>query len=248
MTTLPSRPPPPTLDAERPVEARADRRRYLLLAVTTLSGAALVGLWRHSPITIGFVCVSTVSCAALAVLERRSPRLGLRPVVAAIALVFLVAVAVPPRTSNDLWSYTIYGRMASVYGDSPYDKLPIDFRSDPFFHLVSPIWQHRGSVYGPVFVGYTAAGTALAGNSVLADRLFFQLSAAIAAAAVLWLVWRRTRSTAALVWLGLHPLLGPIIVNGGHNDIIIGLAVLGAAMLARRRLGWLAGSSSASRR
>ena len=177
MTTPPSHPLAPALDAEQPVGARAGRR-YLLLAVTAVSGAALVGLWRHSPVTVGFVGVSTAGCAALAVLERRAPRLGPRPVVAAIALVFVVAVAVPPRTSNDLWSYTIYGRMVSVYGDSPYDKLPVDFRSDPFFHLVSPIWQHRGSVYGPVFVAYTAAGTALAGNSVLADRLFFQLSGA----------------------------------------------------------------------
>jgi hypothetical protein len=240
MSILPSTPPIVSTDAERPSSGAA-WRRYLILAVTTGSGAALMGLWRHSPITVGFVALSTAGCATLAVLERRAPRLGPRPVVAAIALVFLVAVAEPPHTSNDLWSYTMYGRMVSQYGDSPYDKVPVDFRSDPFFARVSPLWQHRGSVYGPVFVGYAAAGTALAGNSVLLDRLFFQLTAAIAAAAVLWLVWRRTRSVAALVWLGLHPLLGPIIVNGGHNDIVIGLAVLGAALLARRRLGWAAG-------
>ncbi len=58
---------------------------------------------------------------------------------------------------------------------------------------------------------------------------------------MLWLIWRRTRSAAALAWLGLHPLLGPVIVNGGHNDIAIGLAVLVAAMLVRRRRGWAAG-------
>jgi hypothetical protein len=76
---------------------------------------------------------------------------------------------------------------------------------------------------------------------VIANRLFFQLSAAAAAAAALWLVWRRTRSSAALAWLGLHPLLGPIVVNGGHNDIYIGLAVLAAALLASQRRGWVAG-------
>jgi alpha-1,6-mannosyltransferase len=106
---------------------------------------------------------------------------------------------------------------------------------------VSPVWRHRGSVYGPVFVGWAAAGTAVAGDSVLANRLFFQLSAAVAAAAALWLVWRRTRSVPALAWLGLHPLLGPIVVNGGHNDMYIGLAVLAAAMLAVRRRGGAAG-------
>src|ERR1700730_2023608 len=131
--------------------------------------------------------------------------------------------------------------MVSVHGASRYDKLPVDFRSDPFFARVSPRWQHRGSVYGPVFVGFAAAGTALAGDSPLATPLFFQLSAAAAAIAVLWLIWRRPRSPAALAWLGLHPLLGPVIVNGGHNDIAIGLAVLVAAMLIRRRHAWAAG-------
>jgi len=240
MTVLPS--PAPTTDAAQPAASGGGRwRRYALLAVTTASGSAIVGLYRHSPVTVLVVGIATAGCAALAILERRSPRLGPRPVVAAIVVVFAVAVALPPKTSNDLWSYTMYGRMVSVYGDSPYNHLPVEFRSDPFYPRISPIWQHRGSVYGPVFVGYAAAGTFLAGNSVLLDRLFFQLSAALAAAAVLLLIWRRTRSVAALVWLGLCPLLGPIIVNGGHNDIAIGLAILVAAMLAGRDRGWLAG-------
>jgi alpha-1,6-mannosyltransferase len=230
--TVPERPEPV---GGRPV------RRYLILGATAVSGSLLVGLWRHSPISVLLVAVSTVGAATIAVLERRAPRLGPRPIVAAIGLLFVVAVSVAPRTSNDLWSYTIYGRMVSVYGDSPYDKVPVDFRSDPFFARVSPRWQHRGSVYGPAFVGFAAAGTALAGDSPLATRLFFQLTAAAAAIAVLWLIWRRTRSAAALAWLGLHPLLGPVIVNGGHNDIAIGLAVLVAAMLVRRRRGWAAG-------
>ncbi len=128
----------------------------------------------------------------------------------------------------------MYGRMVSLHGESPYEKVPADFPSDPFFKRVSPVWRHRGSVYGTAFVGYAAAGTAVAGDSVLANRLFFQISAAGAAAAALWLVWRRTRSSAALAWLGLHPLLGPIVVNGGHNDIYIGAAIVAAAMLAAR--------------
>ena len=241
MTVLPS--PAPVTDAAQPALSGGGRgRRYALLAVTTVCGAAIIGLYRHSAITVIVVLMATAGCAALAVLERRSPRLGPRPVVAAIGIVFAVALALPPKTSNDLWSYSMYGRIVSVYGDSPYNHLPYEFHTDPFYKRISPIWQHRGSVYGPVFVGYATVGTFLAGNSVLVDRLFFQLSAALAAATVLWILWRRTRSVAALVWLGLCPLMGPIIVNGGHNDIAIGLAILVAAILAGRSdRGWLAG-------
>ncbi|HEV2308904.1 MAG TPA: glycosyltransferase 87 family protein [Acidimicrobiia bacterium] len=240
MTVLPS--PARVTDAAQPAASGGRRWRYALLAITTASSAAIIGLYRHSPVTVAVVLVATAGCASLAVLERRSPRLGPKAVVAAIALVFAVALSLAPKTSNDLWSYTMYGRIVSVYGHSPYTHLPYEFRTDPFYKRISPIWQHRGSVYGPVFVGYATVGTFLAGNSVLADRLFFQLSAALAAAAALWVLWRRTRSVSALIWLGMCPLMGPIIVNGGHNDIAIGLAILLAAILAGEQdRGWLAG-------
>lgn len=67
------------------------------------------------------------------------------------------------------------------------------------------------------------------------------MTAAAAAIGILVLVWRRTRSTAALAWLGLHPVFGAMAVNGGHNDLLIGLAILAAVLLSSRRRGWAAG-------
>ncbi len=66
-------------------------------------------------------------------------------------------------------------------------------------------------------------------------RLYFQLIAALALAAVLIVVWRTTRSTAAVAFLGLNPVLAVIVVNGGHNDMLIGGLLLGATILAVRR-------------
>jgi len=71
---------------------------------------------------------------------------------------------------------------------------------------------------------------------VLLDRLFFQLTAAIAAApccgssGVAPAAWRPSSARTP-------PAPGPIIVNGGHNDIVIGLAVLA-------RLCWPDGGSA----
>jgi alpha-1,6-mannosyltransferase len=69
----------------------------------------------------------------------------------------------------------------------------------------------------------------------LASRLFFQLTAAAVAAVILLIIWRRTRSPAALIWLGLQPVFGAVAVNGGHNDLVVGLAILAAALAASRR-------------
>jgi hypothetical protein len=216
------------------------------LVVTTIALLLVLVSSRHSVLSATTVIVSTVTAATFVFLEQRRPRVGIRPVVAAIGLVLLVAVSLPPRSSNDVWSYTMYGRMVSVHGASPYEHVPADFRSDPFQKRVSPIWQHRGSVYGPAFVGYATAVTFLAGDSVTVDRLLFQLGALLVVAAVLWLVWRRTRSPSALAWLGLHPLFGAVIVNNGQIDAFVGLAILAAVLLASERRGIAAGLAIAA--
>lgn len=216
------------------------------LVVTTITLILVLVSSRHSVLSAVTVVVSTVAAAMFIVLEQRRPRVGIRPVVVAIGLVLLVAVSLPPRSSNDVWSYTMYGRMVSVHGVSPYQRVPADFKTDPFDKRVSPIWQHRGSVYGPAFVGYAASLTFLAGESVTVDRLLFQLGALLAVAGVLWLVWRRTRSPSAVAWLGLHPLFGAVIVNNGQIDAFIGLAILAAVLLAYKRRGVLTGVALAA--
>ena len=62
-----------------------------------------------------------------------------------------------------------------------------------------------------------------------------------AAALSLAIVWRRTRSSAALAWPGLHPVFGAVAINGGHVDVLIGLGILVAALLASRESGVLCG-------
>jgi hypothetical protein len=74
----------------------------------------------------------------------------------------------------------------------------------------------------------------IVGSSTLGNRLVYQSIAAAAVGAALIIVWRRTRSSAALAFLGLNPVYAVMTVNGGHVDALIGLAVLGAALLAAR--------------
>jgi len=220
---------------------------YGALVVAVASTGLLVAFApRHSLLSVLLVFVATAACGVFVVLEQRQGRVGPRPVVAAVGLVFLVALITPPRASNDIWSYAAYGRMVSVHHASPYEHVPADFRSDPLFKEVSPIWRHRGSVYGPAFVAFAAGVTFVAGDSPTTTRVLFQLCAAAVVAAVLALVWRRTRSPAAMAWLGLHPLFGATVVNSGQVDAFVGLAILAGALLATQRRGVAAGLSIAA--
>jgi Glycosyltransferase family 87 len=189
----------------------------------------------------GRFATGAVAFAAFGVLflpSIRASTLTPRRVVVAVGVLVGVAVVVSPRGSGDVWSYVMYGRMLVVHGASPFTHGPAAFPRDPFTHLVAKNWRHTPSVYGPGFVALAGAGTGVAGHSALLNRLYFQAVEAAALAGALVLVWRRTRDPVALAVLGLNPAV-LAVVNGGHNDLVVGLALLGGVLLAlERRWAW----------
>jgi hypothetical protein len=218
------------------------RLRVALLVGAVVAEVALLRAPRHSVGAVVLVIGAAAVAGSLVLIEHRDHRLPVTPVAVAIGIIMVAAVLMPPQTSNDVWSYTMYGRLVTVHDANPYEHAPADFAADPFARRVSPRWSHQPSVYGPVFVGVAAAGTWVAGDSVLASRLFFQILAALALVAVLAVVWRTTRNLAALIFLGLNPVFVVIVVNGGHNDAWLGLAILLATLAAQQRRLALAGA------
>lgn len=171
----------------------------------------------------------------LVVWEARRPVLGAGVVVAASALVVVVAVAVAPFGSQDLYLYAIYGRMVTEHDLNPYLVGPDAVKGDALYAWVASPWRTSPTAYGPAFTAWSAVGAAVYGDSPLRARLFFQGSAGAALLAAAWYLHRRGRSSATLIAVGLSPVL-VATVQGGHNDIIAGVLVLvGIDLVARRR-------------
>src|ERR1041384_2793479 len=176
------------------------------------------------------LAVAAGTVASLAIARRGD--LGMRAAVIACAALIAFAVAMPPRSSRDLWAYAMYGRIVSAHHASPYTHLPLAYPHDAYLARMHPAFRNTRSVYGPAFTAVSAAGTAVAGRHQLIARLWFQLLSALGALGALGIIARRTRSGAAVGALGLHPLLAASVVNGGHNDTLVGLGVLGGAVLS----------------
>jgi alpha-1,6-mannosyltransferase len=102
---------------------------------------------------------------------------------------------------------------------------------------MAPAWRPDRSVYGPAFTAVSAAGMAVAGGSPLAQRVFFQALSALAVMLTLFLLARRGADPGALAFVGLNPVI-VAIVAGGHNDLLVGLALLAAVLAAQK--GWAA--------
>jgi hypothetical protein len=182
--------------------------------------AALVGSFVAFALLVGLAPV------------RRTLSIGM-VLVASGALLLGSAVA-PTRSSDDLWAYAMYGRAVVEHRANPYVHPPSDFPGDPLLEHVNPYWRGTTARYGPLFIGITAGVAVFTGDHPLPTRLAYQLLAALAMFIALVLIARRTRSAAAVAVVGLNPVTAYVVVNAGHNDALIGLAVLAGVLLATR--------------
>jgi alpha-1,6-mannosyltransferase len=190
---------------------------------------------------LALLAVAFVAFAALLVLEDRRPALSVAHVVVPAFALLLLAVVVAPVSSRDVWSYVAYGRTVSVHHESPYVSPPAEFPDDPMYPRVSRMWRDTPSVYGPLFTAVSAGGMAVTRASATASRMFFQALAALAVVGAIWLVWRETRDHRAVALVSLNPFVVVAVVNGGHNDALVGFLVVGAVLLAVRDRPWVAG-------
>lgn len=194
-------------------------------AALPLSSVSLAG------VELLLLLVAVTAFAAAMAMHRRRAFLTRKVVLACSVLLLAGAVVAPPQLSHDVWSYAMYGRIVARHHANPYVHPPAEYRSDPALRRVAPRWRETRSVYGPLFTGLSAAGMAVVGTSATGARLFFQLVAAAAVAAALILLYRRRADAAALAWVGLNPVV-LAVVAGGHNDVLVGAAVLAGVLWA----------------
>jgi alpha-1,6-mannosyltransferase len=162
--------------------------------------------------------------------------LGVR-FVAWIGVAFVAfAVLLPLLFSRDVYAYAMYGRIASLHHANPYVSTPRDFASDPLYRLVGPQWHDTTAVYGPGFNLLSSVLTRLLRGPVALVWAYKAIAGAAAVATIL-LVARLSRrlwparaafATALVAW---NPIVLFHGVGGGHNDLLIGLAVAAALTL-----------------
>jgi hypothetical protein len=207
---------------------------YAALATAMAANAAVLvaAHWITPTESATLLIVGLVAWVMLIALGWARGTLPVKLVVAAISVTLVCAVATPSSQSKDVYSYAMYGRIVTEHHTNPYNSYPMHFEGDPMRRHVSWVWQRTPDIYGPAFTVVMAALAPVIGESTFLARFLYQLIAALAIAALLVLLWRRTRSPLALAFVGLHPLMAVSVVNGGHPDAIIALAFLIAFLLA----------------
>ncbi|MER5217355.1 polyprenol phosphomannose-dependent alpha 1,6 mannosyltransferase MptB [Streptomyces sp. NPDC002838] len=162
--------------------------------------------------------------------EPPSPR-ALMAVLAIWAAPLLLA---PPLFSRDVYSYLAQGAMVDAHMDV-YAHGPARL-GGPLADEVSPLWQHTGAPYGPVFLGVASVLSGLTRGELPAGlfgmRLVALLGVGLMAAALPRLARHSGADPSAALWLGaLNPLVLLHLVAGAHNDAVM-LGLLGIGLVA----------------
>ncbi|HEY5976923.1 MAG TPA: glycosyltransferase 87 family protein [Solirubrobacterales bacterium] len=184
---------------------------------------------------VAFALVWAGFLAYLGVLAA-APRIGRRPVWAAIAIVVTAFAVAPVILSHDVFSYVDYARLGVLHGLDPYVHPPATVPADPAFAEVD--WTGATSAYGPLF---TLATYPLAWLPVDATVAVLKALTAVAVLALAAIVARLATTRGidpvrAAAFVALNPLVLVHVVGGAHNDAFaILLATAGvAAVLAAR--------------
>lgn len=211
------------------------------LAAIVVGVVAVVGAGPGAPAAFvaGSLVLSFGGFALVLHTLAKQPGLPIRLVLMVGFGLTALCVALPPAGSKDVASYAFYGRIVTEYGENPYVAVPDDHPDDPWYPDVSARWRQTPSVYGPAFTAMSAAFTGFGGNNRTLIRLLFQASAGLAVVVSALMVSRLSGDAAATAFVALNPVLLTSVVNGGHNDALVGAALLGACVTARRRW-WVA--------
>jgi len=179
-----------------------------------------------------------------ALAARLRPQDRLLLVVMAATLAFGVTLLLlPSLPSDDIFSYTLYGRISVVHHANPLVATPADFPNDPFLSLV--FWRDVRSVYGPVWLllssGISLLAQGLGGSLVVYVLLFKLLGLAVHLinALLIWMIlgWvaprRQLLGTLLYAW---NPLCLLEFCASAHNDaLMLFFLLLGVYLLVR---GW----------
>lgn len=182
----------------------------------------------------GVISVLVAMFAFYVLAVHAADRLSARTVLTAIAALYALVLLAPPLVSMDIFSYSAYGRMGTLYGANPYLHGPIAMPSlDPLYPLIGAKWVTTPSAYGPVF---TALSYAIAPLSIVASVFTYKALAALAGLATIAAVWHAARwrgvnQVKAVALVGLNPLTVIYGVGGGHNDLLM-LAAMVAGLYA----------------
>lgn len=206
-------------------------------ALQGLAGPLTADGFRTALLVLGLCYLVVLACGIAGTLPRRP---ALVTVIVAQLLFALMAIA----PGQDLYTYLGFARLESIHGINPYEHGLIAARDDPLFELAA--FRRTTTPYGPLFTLITIAVTPLPVAVAAWTLKAILVSAMLGCLGIVWAIARELRqdATLAVAFVGLNPAILVYAVGKGHNDGLMMLPLLVAALLIVRGRDLAAGASA----
>lgn len=153
------------------------------------------------------------------------------------------ALVVPPFDSLDIAGYINNGFLQVGLGVNPY-VVPATEVPDWWTHPeLKGYWPGTVAAYGPLFTEVAAGVVAVGGPDRYLTFMLFKLLNVVALALSVWLADGACRRagvnrSVALYLVAWNPLILLHGISNGHNDVLVGLALIALLAAAGSRLWW----------
>lgn len=137
----------------------------------------------------------------------------------------LILLLTPVLNSTDVYTYTMRGRVLSVYQHNPYIDPVASFPQDPFLKFTCPAWLHLTENYGPLWSMTSAFLSKMGSNIVDFTFFLFKFWAFIGSSLVLLLIYKISKISFPdnvkknFFLYAWNPFILIEFANNAHNDI-----------------------------
>jgi hypothetical protein len=151
----------------------------------------------------------------------------------------------PPLPLTDVFNYLQYGRIPAAHGLNPYVVVPAAAAHDAAYEFSN--WHHLRSPYGPLFTLLTEGLAPLPLPTAYWVYKGLVFATSIGTLVVVAGTARQLGCSgrAAVVLVGLNPLVLFYGLGGAHNEPLLLLPLMGAVALAVASRRWVAGWADA---
>jgi len=156
--------------------------------------------------------------------------LPLRTVLFVCALLATPFFLTQPVLAGDMYAYIASVKVSAL--GNPYVLTPAALGADPIRAGIFELWQGWPMTYGPLW-GLLVKGLSMITTNAVVLLFAFRL---LGLAAMLWASWLIGRATTPdrATLLAWSPIVLVEVIGDGHNDLLVGLALLLAVVLAQR--------------
>ncbi|KKQ34476.1 MAG: hypothetical protein US50_C0047G0003 [Candidatus Nomurabacteria bacterium GW2011_GWB1_37_5] len=164
-------------------------------------------------------------------------RVSLKQLIILIGITMSILYFAFPGFSYDLFNYIATAKVTYYYRENPWLVMPIEIPNEPMLRFLHA--SNKVALYGPSWILLTAIPHFLGLNNLFITIFLFKALVFSFYAALIWQIWKISKSAFALAFLALNPLVTIETLVSGHNDVVMMfLALWAMILLQKRRVFW----------